>query len=267
MSSRLQWISPLIPCLTLTAAASAAVVSPPLVTAADVDEDQIIDPSGSSSIIAFANNSNAQSDLESLQGFGAVQAIPIEAADKSNIFNLAGPVDFMTTAMSATASSRSGTARPANVGFETSGGGFIVIEGDSGSTPSELFVIDFGTYDTDSDTFDSSPVVLAAAFTLTSSAGNWDEMSSVSAVFKNAAGQTLSTQDLSNPSSLGGGAVFFGYLSDGEGIGSIELSITYTSGNNGTAGLDDIGFAVVPEPGSFAMALIGGTLVSFRRKP
>ncbi|MGE9292539.1 MAG: hypothetical protein ACQKBW_02910, partial [Puniceicoccales bacterium] len=88
--------------------------------------------------------------------------------------------------------------------------------------------IDFGSYDSGSDQFTTDTGVYASAFTLNGDKSRMDMISSIVVEFNSTSGQVLSTQTIlgsSISSATGSAAMYFGYETTDELIGSITISI------------------------------------------
>ena len=128
----------------------------------------------------------------------------------------------------------------------------------SGFGPVQPSIIQFGTYDTNSNTFSADKAVEAVGFMVTQVASSLSRTWTVT--FKNLSGQVLSTQTASTTGAgailtSGVDAVLFGHIASlSNPIASVELSIS--AGDRNTF-IDDFGFTTVaiPEPSAF---LLGG---------
>ncbi|MFM8764799.1 MAG: hypothetical protein ACKOEZ_08200, partial [Spartobacteria bacterium] len=115
--------------------------------------------------------------------------------------------------------------------------------------------LQFGDYNTGTQAFtpatpDSAKAPNAVCFTL-SSAGNRSYMfESIVAVFKDASENVLDTQSLNGlniPNDATVRAAFFGYISPGERIATVEITATtkdMTFSATPLLGLDDLGFVL-----------------------
>lgn len=255
----------LVACV-LTGPAWGATLSPVLVTGSDA-----IDPAAATDVVAEVAGSTPQATLEAVTGFGAVQNFTGATAG-SNTFDLIGSTDFQTSVTGAS-TARSGEFS-ANDAFSTSPGGTLLIETPTtSSTNSTTVTIDFG--ELSGSVFDGSASdVQAAAFTITATAAQWDEVSSIVATFLDGSGSTLTTQTLSGSDIASGPtsgpfAYYFGFASDAQDIGSIEIAfnIAGDGSTGGPFGIDDIGFvSVIPEPASIALLGLGALMLRTRRR-
>lgn len=245
-----------------------------------------IDPAGARTITTTATGSTAKNTLEALSGFGAVRYF---RDSSSNTFAGSGATNYLSFTNIAVPDIQftlsGNNANQASVGaggifhYGTSrfgsnlAGEFIFLQnGFSVSASSYTYTIDFGNWN--GTTFDSAVnSVAASGFTLT----GVSPQSTVSTVFFNGAGGTLSTQTAAGGThtpTFGpdtGLDIYFGFsvanptLSNS--IGSIAITISQASASsNDLMGFDDIGFtAVVPEPSTLLLGAFAGLLALIAR--
>lgn len=257
-----------IACLTLlsTGAFAATIVDPTLVTGSAA-----IDPDGSETIDQRPGVL-PEADLEARAGFrGAIQSLGVgfEAygsgtTHPTNVIAFTDPslpdIRFTVGGTNPNAQTGVNISNTGNAERVTSGtAGFqFLLGGNSLSTGTVTLLIEFGTLE--ASVFTANGMVDAAGFTV----GNARDGQTYVVQFRDTLGGLLSEQtllgaaDSTGTGNNNGIEGYFGFGSDGlpaTAIGSIL--ITRTNGGNIGATIDDLAFAVIPEPSS-ALLLMGG---------
>lgn len=242
-------------CLGCTLAQGADVV---ITDATRVTGAGAISPSDSALEVSFnATGSTAESTLEGLSGFGAVQTFAGFTGNQSttNDYILSfsdselPDVRYTYTGSISTTSAVS----LANNGFSTSTSQAMRLQAlsNAGNFTMRIDLGDFtgGTFTT------GATGVEAVGFTLTGRFYALDG-DGVTVTYLDTSGGVLSTQVLAQ---LGGASAIAGYTgfqSVGNLIGAIEIDFTGAGGDTPVFGLDDFGFTVaIPETGTSALML------------
>lgn len=244
-------------------AVGATVTDPTLVSGANA-----IDPPGAQTIDTVATNSITEAAIEAVPGFQSVQTFTGFAnADNTISFTDPSLPDILFDTTSFTSTSENGIAGTSDNEATSTGSSIRTRNGNNGSPKVWRYVIDFGQLD--NATFDpNANAVKAAAFTLSNVVGT---LTSVSVIFYNVDEVAISTQSVT-PSSgdldLGDAAgidVLFAYDASltSDLISRVLLEVSFPSGAAGAVaiGVDDVGFAAVPEPASLVLACLGGLLL------
>ncbi len=251
----------------------AIITDPTLVGGSDA-----IDPSGSELIDTLPTTDSGktaatQTEVEGVSGFQAIQSFSgfddKSGATWDNIINFtdAGLADIAFETTTQTATSNNGDVA-SSTGRSTSGSSHIYTRNNSGGARSWGYLIDFGSYDTGSTTFDATANSVAAfAFTLVS----LDTGHSATATFYDNDDNVLSVQSMignDTDPDVGGGAGtdgLFALVADsGSSIGKVSLLVNMGSGSS-SIGMDDVGFAMVPEPSSLLLLTTAGIAVCLSR--
>lgn len=248
--------------------ASAAVITDPT----RVTGSNAIDPLGKVSAGLTPGNVTAQATLEATVGFGAVQTFTGFTAG-SNILSFTDvslpDVQFSFTGSSLTATTG---AEIANSNFVTSNPSAVRFESTANSPATTVrtmtATMTFGNYDTGTQIFTSATTGSLVAprtvgFTFAGANNRMFMFDSVVATFRDLTGGVVVTQSLTglnipNDATSQGG--YFGYQSDTR-IGSVDLTITTQAiafTTTPIVGIDDFGFAVIPEPSTYGLLMVAG---------
>ena len=246
------------------ATAHAAVITDPTLSGPGADT---FDPAGFEEVdFAPAPSDSmatleARSDIRSIQDFGG-----FELGDNTVSFTdpLTPDIQFN---ISGTSGGNAGRALDQS-NAQSSAGAAYAIDATS-TTPEAVVTIDFGSFDSGTNTFDSNTnAVAAAGFTLNQIGGNL----TFNIEFQTDAGVVLETVNFTglngfnpDPDNNDSGADYFIGFDNGStaNIGQIVISRT---GSTFNSGLDDFGFTVVPEPASLALVSLGGLCLLTRRR-
>lgn len=246
------------PLLVMTGLSSMISLQAAVLTDPTLYDD--IDPAGDAAIAGSAPGAMSQSTLEGMDNFYVVQDFTGFAngtsANYISFTDVTLP-DLQFIAQGGASDGNSGGAI-ASSSLNTSPGTAIRIYNNSGGTRTVNLTVDFGSYADSAFDADVNPVK-AAGFALT----NLDDIDGVTVRFYDASDNIVSTQTVTNTVDN----VFFGYdNSIGSGISRIRVSGSFDSGQS-SIGFDDLGFVIVPEPGTYALCfgLLSGGLVLSRR--
>lgn len=240
---------------------AAVVVDPPLVTSGNK-----IAPY-STGITHTATGATAEATLEARSGLSALQ-------DFTSFSGTSNIASFTSATLADISITGAGGTLITNASFYSSAGNALRIQtAATGSAYTHTVAIDFGSYV--AGVFDGSTVgVEAAAFTLNSTPTYVNATALITATFRGANNQVLSTQTFTPSGSPSNSRIYFGYESvSGSAISSIQVDITTTAAGAALIyGFDDLAFtgavSTIPEP-SVASLLVGfgalGMVVLLRR--
>ncbi|QYY36696.1 hypothetical protein [Ruficoccus sp. ZRK36] len=208
-----------------------------------------------------ATNSATMAELEALSGLGVIYNYSFTGnISGSNNYIIAFDDNARPDVQFTYGKSYSSSVALDNNGFSTSSSTAMRLPGDSNTF---TLRIDFGSYDSESDTFTAGAGVSAVGFTL---AGNrFDQVDGdIAITYLDASNEILSTQTITSSSSstIAG---FSGYISTENNISAVVIS--YAGG--GLFGLDDVSYTSIPEPSTSSMllpVLILACLVALRRR-
>jgi len=262
-------ISGLIAVFTISGGAALAatitITDPGRVTGADA-----IDPADAKAVgNDNASGSTAQSVLEGLPGFGAIQSFGGFTGNSTTaneyIFDNVTDATLPDLRIVYTGAISSGVVAISNTTFSTSASSSMRLPG-SGTGLYGL-TIQLGAWNGTSLATGSNLGVSAFGFTLS---GRFGQVNSVTFTYYDALNNVLSTQSAPDTGISGDStaAVYSGYqTSSGQNaISRVEISVNpISTTNNGLFGLDDVGFtAMVPEPS--ALILAAGALPLWMRR-
>jgi hypothetical protein len=264
-------ISQLISVFTISggvaSAATITINNPVRVTGANA-----IDPADARSVgNNNASGSTAQSVLEGLAGFGAIQDFSGFTGNttKSNeyIFNNVTDTTLPDIRITYTGEITSGLVAISNPSFSTSPDSSMRLPGTGEGVYG--MSIQLGSWSGTALTTGTDLGVAAFGFTLS---GRYGQVNSVTFTYYDALNNVLSTQ-LAPDTGVSGqstAAVYTGYqITSGQNaISRVEISVNpISTTSNGLFGLDDIGFtAMVPEPSALLLAAGALPLCCLRRR-
>lgn len=231
--------------ITAASAHAAVVTNPTLITGADS-----IDPTGGVEASGTVTGAATKAALTSTTGFGVIQTFTAFNTPASGI-NV-NYVDFTTGPdIRITSQSYNSSGGGNSVNFASSGSSsFFIGSGGYASVGNPLaVVIEFGSF-TSPSTFAADQAVSTVGFMLNQNANaiarTW------TATFFDASNEVLSTQ---SSAANANSSLLFGLTESSNNIRRVELVI----GGGGDAGsfIDDLGFAVIPEPSAALLSSLG----------
>lgn len=240
--------------ITAASANAAVMTNPTLATGSDA-----IDPTGGVEASGTVTGAATKAALTSTTGFGVIQTFtafntPASGINVNYVDFTAGP-DIRITSQSYNGS---GGANSTNFASSGSSSFFIGSGGFATAGNPLAVVIEFGSF-TSPSTFVPDQAASAVGFMLNQNAGatarTW------TATFFDSSDGVLSTQ---TSSANANSSLLFGLTQSSNNIRRIELVI----GGGGDAGtfIDDLGFAVIPEPSVALLSFVSLGLLLRRRR-
>lgn len=237
--------------------AHAATIFDPVLSGPGVDT---IDPAGNEEVDFVAPGSTPQATLEARPGFLSVQDFTGFLPGDNTISFTDVTVPDIQVRLNSVANGGGASNAAAHM---SSPGAAIVIDANANS-PFAIYTIDFGSYDTGSDTFDSNTnSVRAAGFVITQSIGSSDFvvrfLDNNDNILKNMVFNGAANTDGNGNQ----GDFYVGFESTQRNISSI---LVMREDNTGSSGLDDLAFTPVPEPASALLVALGLSVLAARRR-
>lgn len=247
--------------ITAASANAAVMTNPTLATGPDS-----IDPAGGAlDATATVSGAETKAGLTSTTGFGVIQSFTgLNTAATGTVVNY---VDFTSGSnpdIRLTSLSFNGSGGAQSNNFTTSAGtSFFIGSGGFTGVGQKALIIDFGSF-TSPSTFTADSAVSALGFMVTTAAKNLPR--TITATFFDSSNGVLDTQTFSNaPASS---ALLFGHIEPTNAISRVELTVTNGTGTDTDNGLfiDDLGFAVIPEPSVALLSFVSLGLLLRRRR-
>jgi hypothetical protein len=192
-----------------------------------------------------ASGATSAATLEAMPGFSAIHDFQFagnQSTSNEYVFDFTS-FNAVDVRIRYSGSAANNTVQVTNVTFSTSSSSSLRYAAANNASTVGLR-IDFGTYDADADAFTADKTVKAMGFTLPS--GPATDPVTVTISYYDALNNLLSSQAYTTSSSSNAYG-YTGYESTGAPISYALLSYT-TAGSVPVVTLDDLGFAVVPEP-------------------